>query len=176
MDLRDLTREAEQARRVTPRDDYKTTTDALFEQQLDLTVRTGDVIEEIEALPNAQAEFGRELGLLRDAKGAMQDAEDELGSPTTGPVAVAAETEAIEHLLRARRSKGGGGAGGSTPGGGLKKGQTDVSALALVGRSEDAAGKVEDREVAAVTGESGRAQSAELQSALDRYFEKLDGR
>jgi hypothetical protein len=176
MDLRDLTRETEQARRVTLHNDYIETTDALFEEQLDLTIRTAKVIEEIEALPNARADFGRELGLLRDARGAMQDAEEKLGRPTTGPVTVAAETEAIEHLLRARRSKGGGGGGGNNPGGGLKKGQTEVSALALVGRSEDAAGKVDDREVAAVTGDSGRAQSAELQGALDRYFERLDGR
>ena len=177
MDLRDLTREAEQARHLTLREDYLATADALFEEQLDLTIRTAKVIDDIEALPNAQADFNKELALLRDAKGAMQDAEEKLGSPTTGPVAVAAETEAIEDLLRARRSKGGGGGGGNNPGGGgPRKGQTDVSALALVGRSEDAAGKVDEREVAAVTGDAGHAQSAELQGALDRYFEKLDGR
>jgi len=170
-----MTRETEQARRAIPRADYQATVDVLYDEQVDLVDRTEVVIEEIQALPNGPAEFGREIALLQNAAGAMHDAEDLLDSPTTGPIAVAAETEAIEHLLQARRAKGGGGGGGSTPGGGLKKGQTDASALALVGRSDDPNARIDDRDVVAATGRSGDEPPAELRSALDRYFEKLNG-
>lgn len=176
MDLRDLTRETEQSRRATPRDDYQASAHLLAREQEDLVLRTEDVVEAIRDLPDGEAEFAREIGLLEDAAGAMDDAQVHLEEPTTGAVAIAAETEAIEHLLQARRSKGGGGGGGSTPGGGLKKGQTDASALALVGRSDDALGKVGDREVVSAAGRSGEEPPAELREALDRYFEKLNGR
>ena len=176
MDLRDLTRETERARRVTPRDDYESTAHLLALEQEDLVFRTEDVIDAILELPDGESEFGRELRLLEDAAAAMVDAQEHLEEPTTGAVAVAAETEAIEHLLQARRSKGGGGGGGSNPGGGLKKGQTDASALALVGRSEDALGEVDDRDVVAASGRSGVEPPAELREALDRYFERLNVR
>lgn len=175
MDLRDLTRETEQARKAMPRADWRTIVDDLVAEQSDLVYRTDDVIEAIKELPNGEAEFGREIKLLRDAHGAMVDAEELLDTPTTGPVAVAAETEAIEYLLQARRSRGGGGSGGSRPGGGgLRPGQTDVSALALAGRSDDPNAIIGDREVAAATGRSGDEPPEELRGVLDRYFEKLN--
>ena len=177
MDLRDLTRETEQARLGMKRVAFEDLVDELLDEQIDLTERTAQVIEDILALPDAEADFGRELGLLNNAKTAMDDVETHMMMPTAGPVTIAAETEAIEYLLDSRRgSKGGGGGGGSTPGGGLKKGQTDASALALVGRSEDPNGVVSDREVGSGVGASEAQQSAELRASLDRYFEKLNGK
>ncbi len=175
MDLRDLTRESEQSRRATERDLYVANVEDLFSEQEDLVWRTDKVIEDVIALPNGESEFGRELGRLRNAAQAMRDALERLDEPTTGPITVAAETEAIEHLLEARRAGSGGGGGGSSPGGGLKKGQTNASALALVGRTADPLGKVGDREVVAATVATENEPPAELRSSLDRYFEKLNG-
>ena len=176
MDLRDLTRETEQARLGMKRVDYEDFADTLVGEQIDLTERTEQVVKDILALPDAQADFGKEIQMLRDAAGAMADTEEKLLTPTTGPVTIASETEAIEHLLRARRSGGGGGGGNTPGGGGPRKGQTDVSALALVGRSEDASGVTADREVGAAMVTNEEQQSAELRSSLDRYFEKLNGK
>lgn len=174
MDLRDATREAEQARPATPRDEHANTAAVLELAQMELAERTADVIDEIHGLPDGSSEFAREIEQLTAARNAMLDAEIELAVPSTGPLAIAAETEAIEHLLRSRRVKGGGGGGGSDPGsGGPRKGQTDASALALVGRSQDASGVVVEREVEAVTGNAGRPVPAELRDGLDRFFEEL---
>ena len=176
MDLRDLTRESEQSRRAIQRDVYTANVEDLLAEQDDLVWRTEEVIEAVIALPNGEAEFGRELGRLRNALQAMNDASERLNEPTTGPITVAAETEAIEHLLEARRAGSGGGGGGSTPGGGLKKGQTDASALALVGRTADPLGKAGEREIVAATVSTDGAPPAELRGSLDRYFEKLNGK
>lgn len=176
MDLRDLTRESEQSRRATERALYEANVEDLLAEQDDLVWRTEKVVDDIIALPDGEADFGRELERLRNAAKAMQDASERLNEPTTGPITVAAETEAIEHLLEARRGGGGGGGGGSTPGGGLKKGQTDASALALVGRTADPLGKVGDREVVAATVATEGEAPAELRGSLDRYFERLNGK
>ena len=146
----------------------------LFAEQEDLVWRTEQVIEDVIELPNGESEFARELTRLRSAVQAMEDAAERLNEPTTGPITVAAETEAIEYLLQARRGGNGGGGGGSSPGGGLKKGQTDASALALVGRTADPLGKAGDREIVAATVSTDDAPPAELRSSLDRYFEKLN--
>ena len=175
MDLRDLTREAEQARPLTTRDDFRAGADALATEQMDLVDRTEIVIEDIEYLPNGAQEFAREIGKLKNALAAMREAEEELLVPSTGPVTIAAETAAIEYLLEARRVRGGGGGGGSTPGsGGPRKGRTDVSALALAGRSEDEKGQVQERDVEAVAGRSGPEIPEELRAGLDRFFERLN--
>lgn len=173
MDLRSLTRETEESRRITPRDNYETAASLLSSEQMDLAARTDDVIDEIIALPNGEADFDRELGQLRNAATAMRDAEAELDWPKTGPMTVAAETEAIEHLLEARRGSGGSG-GGNQPGTGRKKGQTSASALALVGRANDALGKVALKDIASASGRSGEEPPAELRPMLDRYFESLN--
>ena len=176
MDLRELTRDTEKTRAVTDAEVFEGQTEDLYQQQLELRDRTEAVLEEILAMPDAQQDFGQELQNLRNASAAMRDAEDSLEEGITGPVTVAAETEAIEHLLRTRRGGGGGGGGGgNTPGGGMKKGQTDLSALALAGRSQDLKGKSKDRQVNAKAGSVIGETSAELRESLDRYFEKLPG-
>ena len=98
-----------------------------------------------------------------------------LARPETGPEAIAAETEAIELLLQARRinPKGGGGGGGGSPGGG-GGGEADQSALALIGAGSERDAKTEVRSVGQATGGSGSGFPAEFRSGLDAYFGALE--
>ncbi len=175
MDLREVTRETQQARKAIDAEEFADRADDLAAEQEDLAWRIEEVREQIKELPNGSSEFGKELKMLADAGAAMVDAQDWLEEPQTGPVTIAAETEAIEHLLAAKRSKGGGGGGGGAPGGGgLRKGQTNISALAMAGRAENPDAEIGDREVAAAAGRAQPKQPAELRKAMDRYFEKLN--
>jgi len=106
----------------------------------------------------------------------MWDAGDILAKPNTGGPAIAAETEAIEWLLRAKRSKGGGG-GGSSPGSGSRSGaDTNIAALALIGESNDGKSMVEHRTATQATGKSGKELPEEFRRGLDTYFELLEGK
>jgi hypothetical protein len=173
MDLRTLTRDVEQARRGQRTDEYHAAVEPVAEKQRNLGERTEKVIEEIKLLPDAEQEFGKELMQLAKARSAMEEAEERLDKPDSGPVAVAAESEAIEWLLLARRMGGGGGGGGSTPGGG-GGGTTNVSALALAGRGDAPLAKADLRSVEQATGTTEDEVPAELRSALDRYFAGLE--
>ena len=149
---------------------------ALADRQELLNERMDTVIEKIYALPDAEANFRKELGLLTRVSEVMIEATSILSEPNTGPDAVAAETEIIELLLQTRRiqPKGGGGGGGSTPGGG-GGGTTKQAALAMVGPGADSGAFIEDRQVGQATGQAGRQLPAEYQSGLDEYFGELDG-
>jgi hypothetical protein len=98
-----------------------------------------------------------------------------LASPDTGPETIAAETEAIELLLQARRinPKGGGGGGGSSPGAG-GSGDTDQSALALLGSGAEAKAGSSARSVRQSTGVTGVDLPAEYRQGLDAFFEALE--
>ncbi len=175
MDLREVTRETQQARKAIDAEEYADRVDDLAAEQEDLAWRIDEVREQIAELPEGREQFGKELKMLADAGSAMEDAHDWLEEPETGPVTIAAETEAIEHLLATKRSKGGGGGGGGSPSGaGYRTGQTNISALAMAGRSENPDAEIGDREVAAAAGRAGPKQPAELRKAMDRYFEKLN--
>ena len=177
MDLRDLTRAAEEARPLSSTAAYEESARALATEQADLFDRTEAVVDAILDLPQAERDFARELRNLRNAAAAMEDAWNYLDTPTTGAVTVAAETEAIEHLLAARRGgQGGGGGGGGSPGGGGSNDTARLSALALVGRSLDGQAEVEAREMRSTTGRSGDEPPAELRAPLDRYFERLNAK
>ena len=80
------------------------------------TSGSSKVIERIRELPDGEAEFGKEIALLRQVSDVMDDAAGILATPETGAPAIAAETEAIELLLKSKRinPKGGGG-GGADP-------------------------------------------------------------
>jgi hypothetical protein len=173
MDLRTLTRDTEQSRAALHTDEYYETAKPLAEKQKSLDTRTENVIAAIEKLPDAETEFGKELMQLGNAKKAMGDASKRLVKPDTGPVAVAAESEAIEWLLLARRMGSGGGGGGSTPGGG-GGGTTNISALALSGRGDAPQQKVDKRPVEQATGTVTDEVPAEMRAALDRYFAGLE--
>jgi hypothetical protein len=175
MDLRDRTRDTERARPALPRDEFAGRAERLVGEQADLVRRTDDVMEAIRELPNGASEFGRELAQLGEALAAMEDAEELLGRPSTGADSVAAETEAIEALLRARRGGGGGGGGGGSPGGGGGSGVAEASALALAGRSSEVGSAPDARDAKANVSKPSNEVPEELRAGLDRYFAKLAG-
>jgi hypothetical protein len=174
VNLREATRVAEQARPAIKRDEYVTQAEELSKTQDELRDRVDKVIERIQELPDAAANFGKELRLLGSVSQVMTEATDILSQPDTGKPAIAAETEAIELLLQSKRinPKGGGG-GGSSPGGG-GGGTTTDSALALVGSGSNEKETKEARGVSQATGESGKAFPEEFRSGLDEFFNRLD--
>lgn len=176
MELRDLTREAEQARSARTDDEIDVAAEPLEEEQEDLAFRVEDVIDDIKDLDNGEAAFEKEIKMLRAARSCMMEAYELLADSDTAAPTVAAETEAIELLLRSRRAGGGGGGGGgSTPGSG--SGGTDAgAALALAGRSIGENESVQLRDVDRSTSATTSKIPAEFQQALDRYFSALEGR
>ena len=97
MDLREGTREVEQARPALA-DAYDDKAQPLAESQGDLGRRTREVVRKIRELPGGESDFAREIQLLTAVDGVMKEAHGLLRQPETGPVTIAAETEAIELL------------------------------------------------------------------------------
>ena len=174
--LRDETRATEQAKAQMEKETFNKAATAFAKTQTELTNRTDVVIEQIIELPNGDLDFAKEIAQLTNAANAMNDAEEILASLETGPTAIAAETEAIEWLLRAKRVGKGGGGGGGDPGNGSRSGQNLTgSALALLGDSNEKKANTVDRETNQATGKSGRVLPEEYRAGLDRYFEVLEG-
>ena len=177
MELRDATREAEQAREARAAEQITAAAGPLAEEQEDLVLRTENVIQDIRELPEGEFEFEGEIQMLRGARAAMDEAFVLLDDELTGSTTIAVETEAIELLLRTRRSGGaGGGCGGSTPGSGGNGGTEATSALALAGRAIGAKDEVEERDVDRSTSRTASKIPAEFVEVLDRYFDALEGR
>jgi hypothetical protein len=177
MNLRDRTRVAEQSKEAATPDAYRATANELTQSQIQLRDRIAATRQKIEELPDAQAEFERELGLLTQVDAVMQEAAAILSQPNTGRGAIAAETEAIELLLQARRSspqKSGGG-GGTDPGGG-GGGTTDEAAIALVGPGVNPNELRQERNVSQETGNTGSGLPEEFRSGLDEYFQRLESK
>jgi len=132
------------------------------------------VIERIRELPDSEANFTAEMKLLEEVSGVMQEATAILARPDTGSPAIAAETEAIELLLRSKRfnPKAGGG-GGANPGGG-GGGDTNDSALTLLGGGVNDKEVREDRGVPQATGDAGPSLPEEFRAGLDEYFNRLE--
>ncbi|WP_435020077.1 hypothetical protein TA3x_001633 [Tundrisphaera sp. TA3] len=174
VNLRDQTRVAEQARPALPAEEFSKQANGLSRDQDKLRYRVMKVADRIRELPDAEAEFGRELSLLAEVTLVMDDATNILGKPDTGAPAIAAETDAIELLLQSKRiNPRGGGGGGPSPGGG-GSGTTTDSALALIGTGINQKEVREDRGVSQATGDSGPALPEEFRSGLDQYFNKLE--
>ena len=132
------------------------------------------VVSDLRELPEGAEKFGKEIALLTRVEQVMHEATGLLERPETGPETIAAETEAIELLLQAKRinPKAGGG-GGSSPGGG-GTGTTEQSALALLGSGDERNSTVADRNVSQATGVSGSQLPAEFRGGLDAYFGALE--
>ena len=175
VNLREATRVAEQARTAIARDEYIAQAEGLSQTQDELRDRVDKVVERIQELPDAAANFGKELRLLGAVSQVMNEATEILAQPETGKPAIAAETEAIELLLQSRRinPNGAGGGGGGTPGGG-GGGTTTDSALALVGTGSNEKEVKESRGVSQATGEFGASFPEEFRSGLDEFFNRLD--
>ncbi len=174
VNLREQTRVAEQAKGAVSKEDHAETGDKLADKQDELQLRVEKVIERIMELPEAEANFAKEIELLNSVDIVMGEAAVILCEPNTGATAVAAETEAIELLLKSKRinPKGGGG-GGTSPGGG-GQGTTNDSALALVGSGINAKEHRERRDIQQATGENSAPLPEEFRAGLDEYFNRLD--
>jgi hypothetical protein len=133
INLREETRVAEQARAAVEAKKHMVEAQRLSVAQAGFQDRVVKVVERIRALPDGAADFAKEIALLGQVSTVMKDATKILAGPETGPPAIAAETEAIELLLKSKRiNPNGGGGGGSTPGHG-GGGDTQDSALAMLG-------------------------------------------
>jgi len=175
INLREDTRVGEQAKAALAADKYLASANKLSETQKGLEDRVAKVIETIRDLPDGEAKFGKEIALLSRVDEVMGEATSILARPDTGKEAIAAETEAIELLLRSKRinPKGGGG-GGSTPGHG-GGGDTVDTALALVGIGANQKESREDRGVSQAVGKAGSALPEEFRAGLNEYFGRLEG-
>ncbi|MDP1562344.1 MAG: hypothetical protein Q8M16_13275 [Pirellulaceae bacterium] len=177
IELREQTRETQQAQPQLVETEIIARTSTLQTTQQSLVERTDKVIEAIMDLPDGESKFAREINQLTQASSAMGDAEVLLADRETGKPTIAAETEAIEWLLQARRagSGGGGGGGGSNPGDGNRSGgDLASSALAQLGNSTEKNAAIVQRETEQATGKSGRELPDEFRHGLDRYFEVLE--
>jgi hypothetical protein len=174
INLREETRVAQQAKAATEAEKYKTEAERLSEVQDGLDERVKKVVKRILELPDAEADFPKELELLGQVSLVMQETTGILARPETGPPAIAAETEVIELLLQSRRiNPNGGGGGGSTPGGG-GGGDTKDTALALLGAGLNEKEVREDRGVTQAVGETGSTLPEEFRAGLDQYFSRLE--
>ncbi len=174
VNLREETRVGEQARTALSAADYDRQAQQLSKSQDGLKVRLDKVNDQIRQLPDAESEFAYEMSLLGKVADVMNEATGILARPETGSEAIAAETEAIELLLRSRRiNPRGGGGGGANPGGG-GTGKTIDSAMALLGSGVNQKEVREDRGVSQVTGETGPVLPEEFRAGLDEYFNRLE--
>jgi hypothetical protein len=174
MKLRDETRETENAKPAIAVEKYAEEANVLGGTQTDLGTRTQGALSDIVALPDGESKFPKEIGLLKQVSSVMGDAEGILYTPDTGPQAIAAETEAIELLLQAKRSGKKGGGGGSTPGHGSGPDTATEAALADLGPGSDAESIVSARLVGQATGRAGREYPEEYKTGLDQYFSLLE--
>ena len=177
MDLREETRSLEQLRDNLETVAYTDKAELQAETQRKLYNRAVNVVKDIQALPLGEQKFGKEIQMISAAGGAMNDAIDILSRPDTGREAIAAETEAIELLLQAKRAnpKSGGGGGGSNPGGG-GTGDTDRVALELYGPGSDPLAQIEARGVQQSTGTTNDQVPAEFRDGIDAFFNALENR
>jgi len=103
VNLREETRVAEQARAAMESEAYGKQARKLSGTQGGLRDRIDKVIDRIKQLPDAEEAFAYEINLLGQVGVVMSEATDILAQPETGSPAIAAETEAIELLLKSRR-------------------------------------------------------------------------
>lgn len=175
INLREDTRVAEQAKSAIEAEEHQEQATQLSETQGELRERIDKVTHRIRELPDGEAHFAKEIGLLEKVHAVMIEAVGILARPETGSVAIAAETEIIELLLQSKRiNPGGGGGGGSNPGGG-GGGDTTDAALALLGKGVNEKEVREDRGVTQAVGDSGPSLPEEFRAGLDEYFNQLEG-
>jgi hypothetical protein len=177
MQLRDETREAENSKPAVLAHEHRKRAMALSETQAGIARNTRGAREDILMLENGGQRFGKEVRLLSAVSQVMDEATLILGKPDTASEAIAAETEAIELLLQARRPnpKGGGG-GGDSPGGGNGSQTASQAALAELGPGSAAETKPDQRPVGQSTGKAGKQFPEEFKAGLDAFFNALEGK
>ncbi len=173
IELREDTRIAEQAKPAIDTKEHAEQATLLSGNQKKLRVRTDDLIPRIQALPEGEQQFAKEISLLTKVSEVMVDAKSILAEPNTGAEAIAAETEVIELLLQSKRiNPNGGGGGGSSPGGG-GGGDTSDTAIALVGKGVNEREVRVQRDVRHATGETTSNLPEEFRAGLDEYFNRI---
>jgi hypothetical protein len=176
INLREETRVAEQAKAAVEAKKHIAEAKRLSNSQQVLQERIVKVIDRIRQLPDGDKDFPKEIALLRQVSGVMKEATGILVRPETGPPAIAAETEAIELLLKSKRiNPNGGGGGGANPGGG-GTGTTQDTALALLGAGLNQKEVRESPGTQQATGETGPVWPEEFRAGLDQYFSRLESR
>lgn len=176
--LRDETRATEEARDAMEADKFVERAESLAESQRGINQMTQDTLVAIAELEQEKgSSFPKETQLLRQVSGIMSEVEELLVIPNTGSATVAAETEVIELLLQVQRkqppkksSKGG---SGTNPNGG-GEGDTEESALALLGRGDEQNAERVERLTEQATGTVGSGFPAEYRIGLDTYFGELE--
>ena len=168
--LREETRELEQAKEAITFDEYTERSIALYDTQITLTEDTHEVAAQISLLPNAQERLiQQQLAKVTQAAVVMDEVEDILAEPDTGPKAIAAITEVIEILLRTARLP-------NTPMI-MTAPPATASALMLMGIGDDTGNAfIENRSPRQATGKAGRVLPEEFRQGLDAYFNVLEGR
>ncbi|WP_395717590.1 hypothetical protein [Prosthecobacter sp.] len=175
MKLRDETRELENSKPALANGEHAKKSADLASKQYGIQAAVRGAFDDILKLPQGNEKFGRELKLLNAVQGVMMEAAGILDKADTGDAAIAAETEAIELLLQAKRQgKGGGGGGGGSPGGGGTAASASEAALADLGDGSDVNANVDTRPVGQSTGKAGRELPEEFKAGLDSYFNKLE--
>ncbi len=168
--LREETRELEQAKEALSADEYKERSIALYDTQITLTEDTREVEAQIRHLPNVQEPLiQRQLAKVRKAADVMEEVEEILAEPDTGPKAIAAITEVIEILLQT----------GRVPNAPMVRNAPGVtaSALMLLGAGDDSSSAfIENRSPEQATGKAGRVLPEEFRQGLDAYFDALEGK
>jgi hypothetical protein len=176
INLREETRVAEQAKAAVDAEKHNTEAKRLSQSQTALEDRVTKVVARIRELPDGDTDFAKEIALLRQVADVMKDAAGILAGLDTGPPAIAAETEAIELLLKSKRiNPNGGGGGGANPGGG-GTGTTQDSALALLGAGLNQKEVRESPGTQQSVGETGPVWPEEFRAGLDQYFSRLESK
>ena len=177
--LREETREVEQAKDALTGEKYYERSEALSDTQYEIAEDTHEIAREISLLPNANtALIRRQLTKVSRAAEVMDEAESILAEPNTGPKAIAAISEVIEILLETQRMPNvpGGGNSGDSPGGGGQGLAALVSALNLMGIGDDSGEAfIEKRSPKQATGKAGRVLPEEFRQGLDAYFNAIEG-
>ncbi|MDE0016761.1 MAG: hypothetical protein OXU51_11270 [Candidatus Poribacteria bacterium] len=168
--LREETRELEQAKEAITTDAYTERSLALYDTQITLTEDTREVAAQISLLPNAEERLiQQQLAKVTAAADVMDEVEDILAEPDTGPKAIAAITEVIEILLQTCRIP-------NTPPITTAPPAT-AAALMLMGIGDDTGTAfLENRSPRQATGKAGRVLPEEFRQGLDAYFNVLEGR
>ena len=168
--LREETRELEQAKEAVSPNEYRERSIALYDTQITLTEDTREVEAQISLLPDAHERFiQNQLAKVANAAEVMEEVEDILAEPDTGPRAIAAITEVIEILLQTGRVPNAPMITTAPP--------ATVSALMLLGVGDDTGrASIENRSPRQATGKTGRVLPEEFRQGLDAYFNALEGR
>lgn len=176
--LREETREVEQAKNALTDAKYYERSEALSDIQYEIAEDTHEVAREISLLDNANEPLiRRQLAKVAKAAEVMEEAESILAEPNTGPKAIAAISEVIEILLETQRAPNApGGGSGQSPGSGSGGLAAIVSALRLMGVGDDTGTAfIEKRSPKQATGKAGRVLPEEFRQGLDAYFNVLEG-